>query len=68
MNGPTASGDLSEGDRIVVPCKHCSSVTLAFEVKVGTLLVKCEKCGQITRLVIERDAPGWVIKSEAPAP
>lgn len=66
MNSPTASGAFNEGDHIVVPCKHCSSVALAFEVKVGALLVKCAKCGKITRLVIERDASGWVIRSEAP--
>ena len=60
--------EFTEGEEIVVPCKHCSSVSLTLSMKVGSAIFTCHKCGKDTRLSIEKDGTGWSIRSESHDP
>lgn len=66
--GGHARVDFKEGEEVVLPCRHCSSVSLQWVVVRGTKALACAKCRGITSVTLEHSVGGWTIRTHAEAP
>ncbi|MBI2901144.1 MAG: hypothetical protein HYY17_13250 [Planctomycetes bacterium] len=59
--------DIVEGEEVLLPCRHCSSVSLKFMVHAGNSSIECPKCGATTAITVVHEAEGWTIHASASA-
>lgn len=59
--------DFKEGEDVILPCRHCSSVSLRWIVVHGTKALTCDKCQGITSVTMEHGVGGWTIRTHAEA-
>jgi hypothetical protein len=63
MSGGGLGSELKADEPIMLPCRHCASVSLKFTVHVETRRVQCQKCGKATTVTIARRDGRWSIKT-----
>ncbi len=59
---------LKEGEAVMLPCRHCASLSLRLVVRKGTTTEQCHKCSGRTSFLIDEGPAGLELQSrEAPA-
>ena len=51
-----------EGEEVILPCSHCTSISLKVNVLAGTSSLKCPKCELTTQIKFDQTSSGWSVR------
>ena len=59
---------LKEGEDVVLPCRHCASMSLRLVIRKGTTTQRCAKCNKDTTFTIDEGPEGLELKTVGQSP